>query len=509
MHDSLMQLWYGFGVATQGTNLLWSIFGVVIGNLVGVLPGMGSLTTISMLLPLTYAIPTVPAILMLAGIFYGSQYGGAIGAILLNMPSHPPHAVTCLEGYPMTLKGRGGAALGVTMMSSFFAASIGITAMIFMSPLLVQVAFKFGPPEICSIMLLGLLAGATMSRGSPLKGLAMTVFGLVCGTVGTDVISGSLRYTFGMNDLADGIELGALTMGLFGIADFLVSVNRLRVKPIQAKLGMKDMRPTRTEMKQAFWPMVRGTIIGTLFGAIPGTGPTITTFIAYAFERKLVRDKTRFGKGAIEGVAAPEASAHAKTQVDFIPTLSLGIPGDAVMALLLGALIIKGVQPGPQLITENPDIFWGLVASFWIGNLLLVVLNVPMIGVWIRMLRVPYRLLYPAALVFICVGVFSTRNSLFDVGEVAAFGLIGAVFLALKFPVSPIVLGFVLGPMLEENFRRAMLMSHGELSVFIDHPISAWFLAACLVLLLAQIWGFVRKSTSVARDRSRRVLEVE
>jgi len=493
MHQTLMDLWYGFGVALQPGNLMWSVFGVLIGNLIGVLPGMGALTTISMLLPLTYVIAPVPAILMLAGIFYGSQYGGAIGAILLNLPSHPPHAVTCLDGYPMTKAGRGGAALGITMMASFFAASVGIIVMIFLSPLLVEIAFKFGPTEICSIMLLGLLAGATMSRGSPLKGVAMTIFGLLCGVVGTDVISGTMRYTFDFPDLADGVELGALCMGLFGIADFLVSVNRTTVKPSDAKVSMKDMRPTRAEMKQAFWPMVRGTMVGTLFGAMPGTGPTITTFIAYALERKIAKDPTRFGKGAIEGVAAPEASAHSKTQVDFIPTLSLGIPGDAVMALILGALIIKGIQPGPQLITEHPDIFWGLVASFWIGNVLLVIMNVPMIGVWVRMLQVPYKYLYPAALFFICVGVYSTKNSLFDVGEVAVFGIIGAIFLMLDFPVSPIVLGFVLGPMLEENFRRAMLLSRGDLMVFLQRPISAWFIGACSLLILAQLVAYVRK----------------
>jgi TctA family transporter len=488
-----MDLWFGFGIALQPSNLMWSVFGVLIGNLIGVLPGMGALTTISMLLPLTYVIAPVPAILMLAGIFYGSQYGGAIGAILLNLPSHPPHAVTCLDGYPMTKAGRGGAALGITMMASFFAASVGIIVMIFLSPLLVEIAFKFGPTEICSIMLLGLLAGATMSRGSPLKGVAMTIFGLLCGVVGTDVISGTMRYTFDFPDLADGVELGALCMGLFGIADFLVSVNRTTVKPSDAKVSMKDMRPTRAEMKQAFWPMVRGTMVGTLFGAMPGTGPTITTFIAYALERKIAKDPTRFGKGAIEGVAAPEASAHSKTQVDFIPTLSLGIPGDAVMALILGALIIKGIQPGPQLITEHPDIFWGLVASFWIGNVLLVIMNVPMIGVWVRMLQVPYKYLYPAALFFICVGVYSTKNSLFDVGEVAVFGIIGAIFLMLDFPVSPIVLGFVLGPMLEENFRRAMLLSRGDLTVFLQRPISAWFIGACSLLILAQLVAYVRK----------------
>ena len=342
-------------------------------------------------------------------------------------------------------------------------------------------------------MLLGLLAGATMSRGSPLKGVAMTLFGLLCGVVGTDVTSGVMRFTFDLPEMADGVELGALCTGLFGIADFLVSVNRHTAKPSDAKVSMKDMRPSKAEIKQAFWPMVRGTMVGTLFGAMPGTGPTITTFIAYALERKVSKTPERFGKGALEGVASPEASSHSKTQVDFIPTMTLGIPGDAVMALILGALVIKGVQPGPQLISEHPDIFWGLIASFWIGNVLLVILNGPMIGVWVKMLQVPYRFLFPSAVFFICVGVFSAHNALFDVGVVAVFGIIGAVFIALDFPVSPIVLGYVLGPMLEENFRRALLLSRGDLATFIQRPISAWFITACALLILAQVVAYARR----------------
>jgi putative tricarboxylic transport membrane protein len=492
MHDSLMQLMYGFGVALQPANLAWCVFGVLVGNLIGVLPGMGPLSTISMLLPIVAVIAPVPGILMLAGIFYGSQYGGAIGAILLNLPSHPPHAVTCLDGYPLTLQGKGGTALGVTMMASFFAASVGIVVMIFLSPLLVRAADSFGPADICAIMLLGLLAGATMSRGSPLKGVAMTVLGLLCGTVGTDEISATARFTLGLDELRDGLELGGLTMGLFGVADFLASVNRATVNPARARVRMRDMRPSRAEVRQAFWPMLRGTAVGTLFGALPGTGPTITTFIAYALERRWSRTPERFGKGALEGVAAPEAASHSKTQVDFIPTMSLGIPGDAVMALILGALIMKGLHPGPQLIAENPDIFWGLVASFWIGNVLLVILNVPMIGVWVRLLQVPYRFLYPSALFFIAIGVYSTRNNLFDVAITAVVGVVGAILLALEFPLSPIVLGFVLGPQLEPDFRRAMLLSRGDLSVFAMRPVAAAFVAACALLVLVQLAAWWR-----------------
>jgi TctA family transporter len=484
IEQSLHDLFYGFSVALQGTNLMWSFFGVLVGNMVGVLPGMGALSAISILLPLTYVMHPVPAILMLAGIFYGSQYGGAIGAILLNLPSHPPHAITCLDGYPMAKAGRGGAALGITMLSSFFAASTGIILMIFASPLLTAMAFKFGPSEIFSVMLLGLLAGSTMSRGSALKGIAMTLFGLLCGMVGTDVNTGTFRFTFGLTDMNDGLELVAIAMGLFGVADFLCNVNRMQVSSKSLSVRFKDMRPTREELKATFWPMTRGTAVGALFGAMPGTGPTITTFVAYALERKISKNPQAFGTGVIAGVAAPEASSHSKTQVDFIPTMSLGIPGDPVMALILGALIIQGITPGPQLISEHPDIFWGLIASFWIGNILLVLLNVPMIGLWVKLLRLPYRYLFPSAMFFIAVGVFSTQNSLFEVWQVLAFGLIGTVFNYLGFSVAPILLGFVLGPMIEENFRRALLISHGNMSIFVDRPISCGFLIASLLLVV-------------------------
>jgi putative tricarboxylic transport membrane protein len=457
-----------------------------------VLPGMGALSAISMLLPLTYTMHPVPAILMLAGIFYGSQYGGAIGAILLNMPSHPPHAVTCLDGYPMTKKGKGGTALGITMIASFFAASFGITVMIFASPLLVAVAFKFGPAEIFSIMLLGLLAGGTMAKGSPLKGIAMTVVGLLIGIVGTDVNSGTARFTFGLPELMDRVELVALALGLFGVADFLLGVNRTHHVGNETKMRLRDMRPSKAELKQAFFPMLRGTLIGTLFGAMPGTGPTITTFIAYAFERRISKTPERFGHGALEGVASPEAASHSKTQVDFIPTMSLGIPGDAVMALILGALLIQGIQPGPQLITEHADLFWGLIASFWVGNVLLVILNVPLIGLWVKVLQVPYRYMYPCALFFIAMGVYSTNNSLFEVNEVLVFGILGAILLALDFPVAAILLGYVLGPLVEENFRRALLLSRGDLLVFFERPISAGFMTVCILLILLQVFFAVR-----------------
>jgi TctA family transporter len=506
MLQSLIDLQQGFGVALEPHNLMWSFFGVLIGNLIGVLPGMGALSAISMLLPLTYTMHPVPAILMLAGLFYGSQYGGAIGAILLNLPCHPPHAVTCLDGYPLTRQGRGGAALGITMISSFFAASVGIIVMILASPLLVSIAFKFGPPEIFSIMLLGLLCGGTMSRGSALKGVAMTLVGLLIGTAGTDVNSGVMRFTFGFSELSDKIQLVALALGMFGVTEFLRSVNRMQtISDNNTRVRLRDMRPSKAEFKRAFMPMMRGTLIGTLFGCMPGTGPTITTFIAYAFERKVSKTPERFGTGMIEGVAAPEAASHSKAQVDFVPTMSLGIPGDAVMALILGALLIQGIQPGPQLITEHADLFWGLIASFWIGNVLLILLNVPLIGIWVKLLRVPYRFLYPSALFFIAVGVYSVNNSLFEVGEVLVFGLIGALFVSLGFSVAPILLGYVLGPMIEENFRRAVLLSRGDLMVFLQHPISCAFLALCSLMIALQLF-FAWRAAHRTRQATRAAL---
>lgn len=493
IEKALLDLMYGFGIAFEPHNLMWSIFGVIAGNLIGVLPGLGALTAMSILLPLTYVMHPVAAILMLAGIFYGSMYGGAIGAILLNLPVHPPHAVACLDGYPLTLQGRGGAALAVAMIASFVAASIGILIMVFFSPLLVDIAFKFGPAELFSIMLLGLLAGSTMSRGSAVKGVAMTLLGLLLGVVGTDVNTGTMRFTFGLMHLQDGVDLVALAMGLFGVGEFLLSVNKMSTVGSGARMRFRDMRPTRSELKKSFFPMLRGTAVGTLFGVLPGTGPTITTFVAYALERKVSKTPERFGHGAIEGVASPEAASHSKTQVDFIPTMSLGIPGDAMMALILGALLIQGIQPGPQLVTEHPDIFWGLVASFWVGNLLLIVLNIPFIGLWVKLLQVPYKYLYPAALFFIAIGCFSTQNSLFEVGEVLLFGILGAVLRYLDFSVATILLGYVLGPIVEENFRRALLLSRGDLLVFLERPISAGFIAASALLIGVQIAAFVWK----------------
>ena len=490
---ALTDLWYGFGVALEPHNIMWCFVGVLVGNMVGVLPGMGPLATISILLPLTFAMKPVGAILMLAGVMYGAQYGGAICSILLNLPCHPPHAVTCLDGFPLTKQGKGGTALSVTVLASFVGASWGITEMIFLSPVLVKVAMQFGAAEICSLMLLGLLAGSTLARGSPIKGVAMTVFGLLLGIVGTDVNSGAMRFTFDLMQLDDGIELIALALGLFGIAEFMNSINQIAVGETKySKVRLRDMRPSKADLKLSFFPMIRGTIIGSLCALIPGTGPTIASFVSYAAEKKISRTPERFGTGALEGVACPEASTHSSVQGDFIPTMSLGIPGDSVMALLLGALMIQGIVPGPQLISEHPDIFWGLVASFWIGNILLVLLNVPLIGVWVKLLTIPYKYLYPSALFFVCIGVYAANNDMFQVGETVVIGVLGYVLLRLGFHPAPILLGFVLGPRFEENFRRALLLSRGDLMTFIDRPISAVFIALCVLLIGIQVFARLR-----------------
>src|SRR5215467_11977046 len=493
IETALTDLWYGFGVAIQPHNIMWCFIGVLVGNMVGVLPGMGPLATISILLPLTFGIKPVGAILMLAGVMYGAQYGGAICSILLNLPCHPPHAVTCLDGFPMTKQGRGGVALGLTVMASFVGASWGITEMIFLSPILVRVALEFGPAEICSLMLLGLLAGSTLARGSPLKGVAMTVLGLMLGIVGTDLETGAERFTFGMTHLDDGIELVALALGLFGIAEFMNSINQVTsVNTAYTNVRLRDMRPSKADLKQAIAPMFRGTLVGSLCALIPGTGPTIASFVAYATEKKISKHPEKFGTGLIEGVIAPEASTHSSVQGDFIPTMSLGIPGDAVMALLLGALMIQGIVPGPQLIKEHPDIFWGLVASFWIGNIMLVILNVPLIGLWVKLLTIPYKYLYPSAMFFVCIGVYAANNDMFQVGETAVIGILGYVLLRLGFHPAPILLGFVLGPRFEENFRRAMLISRGDIGVFVERPISAVFIGLCVLLIVLQIYVRLR-----------------
>ncbi len=484
--DFLDNILLGFGTALTFTNVMYSFFGVFIGNLIGVLPGIGALAAISMLLPITYGLEPEGALMMLAGLYYGTSYGGAITSVLLNLPGTPSHAVVCLDGNPMARQGRAGPALFSAMFSSFLGATTGIVLIKVFSPLLVAVAFQFGPAEYFSLMLLGLLSASTLSSGSPLKGVAMVLVGLILGVVGTDVNTGTMRFTLNIPELQDGLSLVALAMGLFGVADVLSSAGRLGqgTSVIDSGVTMKSLWRGRSELKGTGGAISRGAGLGSFFGLLPGTGGTIASFMSYATEKKLAKDPRRFGKGAIEGVAGPEAANSSAVVTAFIPTLTLGIPGDAIMALMLGALMIHNIQPGPQLMVEHPTVFWGLIASFWVGNLLLVLLNLPLIRIWVRLLTVPYRLIYPAVLFFICIGVYSANNNLFDIWVVLLVGLFGYAVSRLGFEPAPLLLGFVLGPMVEENFRRALLLSRGDLLIFFTRPISGVCMAIAILMVV-------------------------
>jgi TctA family transporter len=484
MSETMLLLGSGFVTAMSPENLLYCFLGVFLGTFIGVLPGIGSLATISMLLPLTFHVPATTAIIMLAGIYYGASYGGSTASILLNLPGTPSAAVACLDGYPMSKQGRAGIALFITTIASFVGASLGIVILTLFAPRLSEAALAFGPWEYFAMMLLGLIAAATLAQGSPAKGIVMVLFGLCLGMVGTDVQTGQQRFTFNIAYLSDGVSLVALAMGLFGVAEVIKSIGRVNTSDVtNQRITLRSMIPTRDDTRRSWKPMLRGTAVGSFFGALPGAGGTIASFMSYAVEKRVAKEPERFGKGAIEGVAAPESANNAAAQTAFIPTLTLGIPGDAVMALMLGALIIQGIQPGPRLMTEYPELFWGLIASFWIGNVLLVILNIPLIGLWVRMLRIPYSILYPAILMFICIGVFSINNSYFDVLVVMAFGVLGYAMILLRFEPAPLILGFILGPLMEEHLRRAMLLARGDLSTFVTRPISASFLAVTALLL--------------------------
>jgi len=491
--DLLSNLALGFGAAFAPATLLYCFIGVLLGTLIGVLPGIGALATISLLLPITYHMTPASAIIMLAGVYYGAQYGGSTASILLNLPGTPSSAVACLDGYPMAKQGRAGVALFMTTVASFVGAIIGLFVLAAFTPAISELGLKFGPAEYFSMMLLGLIAASTIATGSPLKGIAMVVFGLLLGMVGTDVNSGVARYDFDIPELTDGLNLVALAMGIFGISEVINSINNVPRGGTGGRITLRSMMPTREDNRRSMAPMLRGSAVGSFFGALPGTGASIASFMSYAMEKKIAREPQRFGKGAVEGVTAPEAANNAAVQTAFVPTLSLGIPGDAVMALMLGALIIHGIQPGPMMITEQPELYWGLIASFVIGNVMLVILNIPLIGVWVSILRIPYNVLYPAILVFICMGVYSVNNNTFDVQMVALIGVAGYVLMLLRFEAAPLLLGFILGPMVEENLRRALLLSRGDPAIFVERPISASLLAVGALLLLWSCWSAMRR----------------
>ena len=487
----------GFGVALTPTNLLYCFIGVVLGTLIGVLPGIGPVATIAMLLPVTFSLSPITALIMLAGIYYGAQYGGSTSAILVNLPGESSSVVTCLDGYQMARQGRAGVALTTAAVGSFFAGCVSTLVVALFAPPLAEVALKFGPSEYFSLMVLGLVSAVVLAHGSVIKAVAMVILGLLLGLVGTDVNSGVLRFAFGISELADGIGFVTVAMGLFGIAEIITNLELKDEREVFTN-KVTNMWPTREDWRRMWKPILRGTVLGSALGILPGGGALLASFGAYTLEKKVSKYGHEFGKGAIEGVAAPESANNAGAQTSFIPLLTLGIPSNAVMALMIGAMMIQGIAPGPQVMTEKPQLFWGMICSMWIGNLMLVVLNLPMIGMWIKLLTVPYRLLFPSILVFMAIGVYSLSNNPFDVVLMMIFGVLGYVFVKLECEPAPLLLGFILGPLMEENLRRAMLLSRGDPLVFFQKPISAGFLIASIVLMIILLLPNIRKKREEA-----------
>jgi TctA family transporter len=490
--EILSNLVLGFGVALSPFNLLMCLVGVLLGTLIGVLPGVGPVATIAMLLPITFNLSPIAALIMLAGIYYGAQYGGSTTAILVNLPGESSSVVTCLDGYQMARQGRAGPALATAALGSFFAGCVATLIVAMFAPPLAEVALKFGPSEYFSLMVLGLVAAVVLAHGSLIKAIAMVILGLMLGLVGTDVNSGVLRFAFGISELADGIGFVTVAMGMFGLAEIIANLEHKGAREVFTG-KVKHLWPTKEDFKRIIGPILRGTFLGSALGILPGGGALLASFGAYTLEKKVSKYAREFGKGAIEGVAAPESANNAGAQTSFIPLLTLGIPSNAVMALMIGAMMIQGIAPGPQVMSERPQLFWGMIASMWLGNLMLVVLNLPLIGMWIKLLTVPYRILYPSILVFMAIGVFSLSNNPFDVLLMALFGLLGYVCVKLECEPAPMILGFILGPLMEENLRRAMLLSRGDALVFFQKPISASFLIVSIILLVIIALPNIRK----------------
>ncbi len=495
--DVLANLWMGFQVAVSPLNLVYALVGVTLGTLIGVLPGVGPVATIAVLLPITFNLPPVPALIMLAGIYYGAQYGGSTTSILVNIPGEAASVVTCLDGYQMARQGRAGPALATSALGSFFAGCVATLVIAVAAPPLAEVALKFGPSEYFSLMVFGLIGATVLASGSLIKAIAMVVLGLLLGLIGTDVNSGVLRFTFDIPELSDGIGFVVVAMGMFGIAEIVANLDHKGAREIFTG-KVTNLFPTKEDFKRAWAPVLRGTALGSGLGILPGGGALLSSFAAYSVEKKVSKHPERFGKGAIEGVAGPESANNAGAQTSFIPMLTLGIPSNPVMALMIGALMIQGIAPGPQVMTEKPELFWGLIASMWVGNLMLVVLNLPLIGMWVKLLSVPYRYLYPSILVFMAIGVFSLSNNPFDVLIMAVFGVFGYICVKLECEPAPMILGFILGPLMEENLRRAMLLSRGDPLVLFQKPISAAFLAASLFLLVIIALPAIRKKREAA-----------
>src|SRR5438094_5370617 len=482
----------GFGVAVTPINLFFALIGCLLGTLIGVLPGIGPVATIAMLLPITFNLSPVGALIMLAGIYYGAQYGGSTTAILVNIPGEASSVVTCLDGYQMARQGRAGPALAIAAIGSFFAGCVATLVIAVAAPPLAEVALKFGPSEYFSLMVFGLIAATVLAHGSLIKAIAMVLWRLLFGLVGTDVNSGVLRFTFGIPELSDGIGFVIVAMGMFGTAEIVANLEMKEHREIFTS-KVKNLWPTKQDFKDAWGAVLRGTALGSALGILPGGGALLASFGAYSLEKKVSKHPEKFGKGAIEGVAAPESANNAGAQTSFIPMLTLGIPSNAVMALMIGALMIQGIAPGPQVMNEKPELFWVMIVSMWIGNLILVVLIYPLIGMWVKLLTVPYRYLYPSILVFMAIGVFSLSNNAFDVLIMVVFGVVGSIFATLECEPAPMILGFILGPLMEENLRRAMLLSRGDPMTFIYKPISAGFIIAATILLIVVALPAIRK----------------
>ena len=481
--ELLANLSLGFETALTLTNLLYCLGGVFLGTAIGVLPGLGPVATIAMLLPITFGLPPVSSLIMLSGIYYGAQYGGSTTAILVNLPGEASSVVTALDGYQMARQGNAGKALATAAIGSFFAGTVATFLLALFAPPLAELALNFGPAEYFALMVLGLVASIVLAHGSLLHAIGMILIGLIFGLIGTDVNSGIERFTFDSLQLSDGIGFVVVGMGMFGLGEIIRNLEHEATREVSVK-AVSGLKLTKEDIKRIIAPILRGTTIGSVLGILPGGGAMLASFAAYSIEKKVSKNSAQFGKGAIEGVAAPEAANNAGAQTSFIPMLTLGIPSNPVMALMIGAMIIQGIQPGPSVMTEQPALFWGLIVSMWIGNFFLIVLNLPMIGLWVRMITVPYHLLFPAILVFCAIGVFSLNNSEFDVYLMALFGVFGYVCAKLDCEPAPMLLGFILGPMMEEYLRRALLLAHGDATVFVTRPISAVMLAMAVLAML-------------------------
>jgi TctA family transporter len=498
INDIFGNLIMGFGVAVSLENLLYCFVGCLLGTLVGVLPGIGPVAAIALLLPTTFSLPPVGAMIMLAGIYYGAAYGGSTTAVLVNLPGESSSVVTCLDGHAMAKNGRAGHALAVSAIGSFFAGTVCTLVIAFLAPPLAEIALKFGAPEYFSLMVFGLIASAVLARGSLMKALGMIVVGLLFGIIGTDVNSGMSRFTFGLPGLSDGIGFVVIAMAFFGLGEIIKNLETPNDQRQVFTDKVSGLMPRWVDVRDSAGAIVRGTVIGGFFGTLPGTGPVVASFASYAIEKKVAKDNSQFGKGDIRGVAGPESANNAAAQTAFIPTLTLGIPGSGTMALMLGALMIQGIAPGPQVMTARPDLFWGLIASMWVGNLMLVILNLPLIGMWVQLLKVPYRMLFPAILLFMCIGTYSLNNSIQDPLLMAFFGFVGYAFMKFGCEPAPMLLGFILGPLMEENLRRALLISRGDPTVFVTRPISLAFLVLAAASLLVVILPAVRKKRDEA-----------